>query len=104
MADIKVQIKELAVRESQADQSAEEASELIRTEESTLVQLDCSALAIGKAKAALFYSDRAFDRLPELGEALEEVGCRDPDILLHCRARGPHVRGCWVVDLLLGKE
>ena len=50
------------------------------------------------------YEDRAFDRLPILADALEEAGCTNADILAHCREPGPHVRGCWVVDLLLGKE
>jgi hypothetical protein len=50
------------------------------------------------------YDDRAFERLPILADALEEAGCDNADILYHCRGRGPHVRGCWVVDLLLGKE
>ena len=50
------------------------------------------------------YDERAFDRLPVLADALEEAGCDDPDILGHCRQPGEHVRGCWVVDLLLGKE
>ncbi len=50
------------------------------------------------------YDDRAFDRLHVLADALEEAGCTDADILAHCRGPGPHVRGCWVVDLLLGKE
>jgi hypothetical protein len=44
------------------------------------------------------------DRLAVLADALEEAGCTDPDILAHCRGPGPHVRGCWVIDLLLGKE
>jgi hypothetical protein len=43
-------------------------------------------------------------RLAILADALEESGCTDPDILAHCRQPGLHVRGCWVVDLLLGKE
>jgi hypothetical protein len=43
------------------------------------------------------------DRLAILADALEEAGCTDQDILTHLRAPGPHVRGCWVVDLLLGK-
>lgn len=50
------------------------------------------------------YEDRAFDRLPILADALEEVGCHDAEILGHCRQSGEHVRGCWVVDLILGKE
>jgi hypothetical protein len=43
-------------------------------------------------------------RLEVLADALEEAGCTDPTILAHCRGPGPHVRGCWVVDLLLGKR
>ena len=50
------------------------------------------------------YDDRAFDRMPILADALEDAGCEQQDILNHCRSDGPHVRGCWVVDLLLGKE
>ncbi len=57
-----------------------------------------SALATG------IYADRAFDRMPVLADALEEAGCDDTDILTHCRGPGPHVKGCWVVDLILGKE
>jgi hypothetical protein len=54
--------------------------------------------------AQAIYDDRAFDRLPILADALEDAGCTDGDILNHCRQPGEHVRGCWVVDLLLGKE
>jgi hypothetical protein len=43
-------------------------------------------------------------RMPELADALAEADCSNPDILSHCRGPGPHVRGCWVVDLVLGKE
>jgi hypothetical protein len=43
-------------------------------------------------------------RLAILADALEEAGCQDPDILAHCRQSGLHVRGCWVVDLVLGKQ
>jgi hypothetical protein len=44
-------------------------------------------------------------RLAVLGDALEEAGCTDPDILGHLRQQGAvHVRGCFVVDLLLGRE
>jgi hypothetical protein len=50
------------------------------------------------------YADRAFDRLPILADALEDAGCGHADILAHCRGDGPHARGCWVVDLLLGRE
>lgn len=54
--------------------------------------------------AQAIYDESAFDRMPMLADALEEAGCSDPDILNHCRYPGTHVRGCWVVDLILGKE
>jgi hypothetical protein len=49
------------------------------------------------------YDNRAFDRLPLLADALEQGGCKNTGILNHCRGPEPHVRGCWVVDLLLGR-
>jgi hypothetical protein len=49
------------------------------------------------------YEDRAFDRTPILADALEDAGCTDDVILSHLRGPGPHVRGCWAIDLLLGK-
>ncbi|MBN9521069.1 hypothetical protein J0H58_21550 [bacterium] len=55
------------------------------------------------ALAAGIYADRAFERLPVLADALEDAGCDHADVLTHCRGAGPHVRGCWVVDLFLGK-
>jgi hypothetical protein len=54
--------------------------------------------------AQSIYDERAFDRLPILADALEDAGCDNADILTHCRQPGEHVRGCWVVDLLLRKE
>ena len=43
-------------------------------------------------------------RLAVLSDALEEAGCPDETLLAHLRSPGPHVRGCWVLDLVLGKE
>jgi hypothetical protein len=54
--------------------------------------------------AQAIYEDRAFDRLPALADALEYAGCENADIMIHCRTEWPHVRGCWVVDLILGKQ
>jgi hypothetical protein len=49
------------------------------------------------------YDERAFERLPILADALMDAGCDNADILAHCRGPGPHERGCWAVDLILGK-
>jgi hypothetical protein len=57
---------------------------------------------VGLARA--IYEDRAFERMPLLADALMDAGCADEQVLGHCRGDGPHVRGCWVVDLVLGKE
>ncbi len=54
--------------------------------------------------AKAIYDEQAFDRMPILADALEDAGCDNADILRHCREPGEHVRGCWVVDLLLGKS
>lgn len=56
------------------------------------------------ALAEGIYTDRAFDRLPILADALEEAGCGDPGVLSHCRGDGQHVRGCWIVDVVLKKN
>jgi hypothetical protein len=63
------------------------------------VTSDVLALARG------IYEERAFDRMPILADALQDAGCTNEDVLNHCRdANATHVRGCWVVDLLLGKS
>ena len=56
---------------------------------------------VGLARA--IYADRSFGRLPLLADALMDAGCGDEQVLEHCRSEGPHVRGCWVVDLVLGQ-
>jgi hypothetical protein len=50
------------------------------------------------------YFEKAFDRMPILAAALQDAGCDNDDILNHCRQPGEHVRGCWVIDLLLSKQ
>jgi hypothetical protein len=54
--------------------------------------------------ARAIYDERRWDDLGILADALEEAGCTDADMLNHCRGPGLHARGCWVVDLLLGKR
>jgi hypothetical protein len=54
--------------------------------------------------AQQIYDERAFERLANLADKLIDAGCDNSVILGHCRHKGPHVRGCWVVDLLLSKS
>jgi len=49
------------------------------------------------------YDERDFAAMPVLADLLEEAGCDDAGILAHCRGPGPHVRGCWAIDLVLDK-
>lgn len=53
--------------------------------------------------ATVIYEERSFNLMPILADALMDAGCDSEEIIAHCRSEGPHVRGCWVVDLLLGK-
>jgi hypothetical protein len=53
--------------------------------------------------ARTIYDQREVNLMPLLGDALEDAGCADDAILSHLRGPGPHVRGCWAVDLILGK-
>jgi hypothetical protein len=50
------------------------------------------------------YENGTFHRMRELADGLEGTGCTNEEILEHCRNSGDHMRGCWVVDLILGKE
>jgi hypothetical protein len=56
------------------------------------------------ALASQMYESRDFSAMPILSDALQDAGCDNADILDHCRNPGPHCRGCWVVDLVLGKS
>ena len=47
---------------------------------------------------------RDFSPMPILADALQDAGCDNEAVLAHCRGDGPHVRGCWVVDLILGQS
>ena len=54
--------------------------------------------------ARQMYEAREFSAMPILADALQDAGCDNEDVLNHCReASAAHVRGCWVVDLVLGK-
>jgi hypothetical protein len=57
-----------------------------------------------RALARAAYDGQAWDTLPVLADALQDAGCADADLLGHLRSPGPHVRGCWALDLVLGKE
>ncbi|MCE9568126.1 MAG: hypothetical protein K8U57_39490 [Planctomycetes bacterium] len=54
------------------------------------------------AIASGMYESRDFSAMPILADALQDAGCDDPDILAHCRdEKQVHVRGCWLVALVL---
>jgi hypothetical protein len=63
--------------------------------------LRCNDGAVERIAQAV-HADRAYHDLPVLGDALEEAGCHDEQVLGHCHGPGPHVPGCWVVDLVRG--
>lgn len=48
--------------------------------------------------------DRNFAQLPILADLLQDAGCESEDVLKHLRSGGEHVRGCWALDIGLGKE
>jgi hypothetical protein len=56
------------------------------------------------AIATNIYTGRTFEDMPILADALEDAGCADADVFDHCRGNAQHVRGCFVVDLLLETE
>ena len=57
------------------------------------------------AIARQMYESRDFGAMPILADALQDAGCDSDEVLNHCRhTSAPHVRGCWVVDLVLGKN
>lgn len=69
------------------------------------VAVDSKWLTAGVLQIAQSMDAQArFDGMPDLVNALVDAGCNNEDILNHCRSNEPHVRGCWVVDLLLSKE
>lgn len=55
------------------------------------------------ALARTMYESREFGAMPILADALQDAGCDSEDVLSHCRGTEPHVRGCWVCDLVLDK-
>jgi len=62
----------------------------------------CSALGqLIRAIATATYAEERWDDLPILADALEEADAADADVLAHLRSPGPHVRGCWALDLVL---
>jgi hypothetical protein len=54
--------------------------------------------------ARTIYEERVWERMPILADALMDAGCDSEEVINHCRGPGPHVRGCWVIDLLTGRE
>jgi hypothetical protein len=50
------------------------------------------------------YEDLSLDRMPHLAVILKGANCNNEDILRHCLTPGPHVAGCWAIDLILGRD
>ncbi len=65
--------------------------------------LACREGTVTKMASAI-YENQAYEQLPILADALEESSCDDTQLLEHLRGPAPHVKGCWAVDLLLGKR
>lgn len=57
-----------------------------------------------RALAQQMYDSRDFNAMPILADALQDAGCDNEGLLAHCREPGEHVRGCWALDLVLGRE
>jgi hypothetical protein len=54
--------------------------------------------------ARVIYDEQLFERLPILSDALLDAGCDNEDMIDHCRTEAGHVKGCWLLDLLLGRS
>jgi hypothetical protein len=100
-------VRQLAERKHQADLARDILGNPFRP--AVLGPTYRTAVALSLAQAA--YEHRALPsglldpaRLAVLSDALEEAGCTEADILTHLRSPGPHVRGCWALDLVLGKS
>jgi hypothetical protein len=55
-------------------------------------------------RARSVYEEHAFDRIPALADSLTAAGCDNGEFLAHCHNGKPHYRGCWAVDLILGRS
>src|SRR5262249_42386801 len=62
--------------------------------------LTSTVLSLAKS----IYDNRRFEDLPILADALEDASCDNAEMLEHARSGGEHLKGCWLVDLLLQKE
>jgi hypothetical protein len=95
-------------RDVQAKFADPEQADLVRcvfgdvARKSGLDRRHLTTAAVGLAR--VMYESKDFSPMPILADALQDAGCDTADVLDHCRGGGPHVRGCWVVDLLLGKS
>ena len=110
-AAVAVQVMRFAVRRAAPTESGAEAVaqvELVRDiffNPFRPIHLDPDWLtSTVVALARGMYDSRDFSAMPILADALQDAGCDSGDVLDHCRAAAPHVRGCWVVDLILGRS
>jgi hypothetical protein len=103
--------RELRASSLRANAVAEESRAQADLLRDILANLFCpqTAPAFGGGAGALaiagaIYADGSFGDLPVLADALEDAGCTEAELLGHLRSPGPHVRGCWALDLILSKD
>jgi hypothetical protein len=72
----------------------------LRPEPACLLWQDATVPRLARA----LYDEGRFDQLPILADALWDAGCSEPGLPEHLRSPGPHVCGCWALDLILGLE
>jgi hypothetical protein len=94
---------DIAEREAQCRLAREFWGNPFRTVEFEPAWRTANESAVSRLARAL-YDERDFDQLPVLADALEEAGCSSRDLLDHLRGPGPHVRGCWALDLALDRK
>lgn len=99
-----VRSERLLARNKLAEEKKTQASLLREIVGNPYLKHSISPSFVAEELARGIYMKGEFGILPTLGEALQKDGCDSPKILAHCWLPGPHVKGCWVVDFVLGNH
>jgi hypothetical protein len=96
-------VREISYQNPGYHQRAQDFVDELRSKASKTPLVEwCTETAVSLARQMC--ESRDFTLMPILADALEDAGCDNENILAHCRGSGPHVRGCWVIELLLRRE